>query len=399
LLMQGDRHYDYDAFGNLIRERRGTGQKLVTEYRYDCQHRLIGVTTPDGRRSSYRYDAFGRRIAKTVDGKTTEFFWQGDHLVAESSREHYRSYLYEPGSFRPLAMLDGKGPRKACPFYYQLDHLGTPQELTDFGGEIVWSAKYNAYGKVTHLAFGGGEQLEQPLRFQGQYFDAESGLHYNRHRYYDPEIGRYLTPDPVKLAGGLNQYQYTPNPTGWVDPLGLSGNCPPPNKPGCQAPDDTTGAKVDEGEPALPKPKLSASELAKKEVKRLNDSQGMHMVGKHDPEISETKWKQRAIDGTNPITGKTPRNKKGNSSSRFHSWEIMLKAYKLGTTRTEQGLTRFTGKDSQKADIVRMRLPGAGEGYIPNPKSEKNPELIQMNGFEMKFDPVTGVPFTLYPIK
>ncbi|MHC8402128.1 RHS repeat-associated core domain-containing protein [Pseudomonas sp. MDT1-17] len=227
LLMQGDRHYDYDAFGNLIRERRGTGQKLVTEYRYDCQHRLIGVTTPDGRCASYCYDAFGRRIAKIVDGHTTEFFWQGDNLVAESSREHYRSYVYEPGSFRPLAMLDGKGPRKACPFYYQLDHLGTPQELTDFGGEIVWSAKYNAYGKVTRLAFGGGEQLEQPLRFQGQYFDAESGLHYNRHRYYDPEVGRYLTPDPIKLAGGLNQYQYTPNPTGWVDPLGLSCNpCP-----------------------------------------------------------------------------------------------------------------------------------------------------------------------------
>ncbi|WP_077430624.1 RHS repeat-associated core domain-containing protein [Pseudomonas sp. C9] len=252
LLLQGDRHYDYDAFGNLIRERRGTAQKLVTDYRYDCQHRLIGVTTPDGRNSSYRYDAFGRRIAKTVDGHTTEFFWQGDNLIAESSREHYRSYIYEPGSFRPLAMLDGKGPHKACPFYYQLDHLGTPQELTDFGGEIVWSAKYNAYGKVTRLAFGGGEQLEQPLRFQGQYFDAESGLHYNRHRYYDPDVGRYLTPDPIKLAGGLNQYQYTPNPTGWVDPLGLSGNCPPPNKPGCSAPDDTTGARVDEGEPALP---------------------------------------------------------------------------------------------------------------------------------------------------
>ncbi|MHC8376143.1 RHS repeat-associated core domain-containing protein [Pseudomonas sp. MDT1-16] len=265
LLMQGDRHYDHDAFGNLIRERRGTAQKLVTEYRYDCQHRLIGVTTPDGRCSSYRYDAFGRRIAKTVDGHTTEFFWQGDNLAAESSREHYRSYVYEPGSFRPLAMLDGKGPRHACPFYYQLDHLGTPQELTDFGGEIVWSAKYNAYGKVTRLAFGGGEQLEQPLRFQGQYFDAESGLHYNRHRYYDPQVGRYLTPDPIKLAGGLNQYQYTPNPTGWIDPLGLSGNCPPPNKPGCQAPDEVAGATVAQGEPKVPQPKSRPQDFGSEE--------------------------------------------------------------------------------------------------------------------------------------
>ncbi|EJM14657.1 RHS repeat-associated core domain protein containing protein, partial [Pseudomonas sp. GM18] len=399
LLMQGDRHYDYDAFGNLIRERRGTGQKLVTEYRYDCQHRLVRVTLPDGSCASYRYDAFGRRIAKTVDGKTTEFFWQGDQVVAESSKEHYRSYVYEPGSFRPLAMLDGKGPRRACPFYYQLDHLGTPQELTDFGGEIVWSAKYNAHGKVTHLAFGGGEQLDQPLRFQGQYFDVESGLHYNRHRYYDPKVGRYLTPDPIKLAGGLNQYQYTPNPTGWVDPLGLSGNCPPPNKPGCQAPDDTTGVRVDEGEPELPKPKLSAAEVAKEKIKKLNDDQGMHMVGKHDPEVPDGKFKQRAIDGTDPITGKTPWHKNGNPSSRFYNWELMLQAYELATSRAANGLPPYTGRDRSNANIVRMKFPGAGEGYIPNPASKENPKLIKMNRIEMKFDRKTGIPFTLYPIQ
>ncbi|SDC80285.1 RHS repeat-associated core domain-containing protein [Pseudomonas koreensis] len=252
LLMQGDRHYDYDAFGNLIRERRGRDQQLVTEYRYDCQHRLIGLTRPDGSTASYQYDAFGRRIRKTVDGVCTEFFWQGDHLVAESSPTHHRSYVYEPGTFRPLALLDGKGPKKACPFYYQLDHLGTPQELTDYSGEIVWSAQYDAYGKVAAITLAGEDYLDQPLRFQGQYFDAESGLHYNRHRYYDSRLGRYLTPDPIKLAGGLNQYRYVPNPTGWVDPLGLNSNCSPPKKPGCEMPGGVGGAKVDEGEPQLP---------------------------------------------------------------------------------------------------------------------------------------------------
>nr|WP_237403061.1 RHS repeat-associated core domain-containing protein [Pseudomonas sp. MWU318] len=250
--MQGDRHYDYDAFGNLIRERRGRDQQLVTEYRYDCQHRLIGLTRPDGQTATYQYDAFGRRIRKTVDGQTTEFFWQGDHLVAESSPSHHRSYVYEPGTFRPLALLDGKGPKKACPFYYQLDHLGTPQELTDYSGEIVWSAQYDAYGKVAAITLAGEDYLDQSLRFQGQYFDAESGLHYNRHRYYDPRLGRYLTPDPIKLAGGLNQYRYVPNPTGWVDPLGLTSNCPPPNRPGCEVPGGIGGAKVDVGEPQLP---------------------------------------------------------------------------------------------------------------------------------------------------
>ncbi|WP_230203452.1 RHS repeat domain-containing protein, partial [Pseudomonas syringae] len=239
LLMQGDRHYDYDAYGNQTRERRGTGQRLVTEYRYDCQHRLIGVSLPGGSTASYKYDAFGRRIEKTVDGHTTEFLWQGERLIAESADNRYRSYIYEPGTFRPLAMLDGEGPLKAAPFYYQLDHLGTPQELTDYSGEIMWSAKYRAYGNLATLDIA---EIDNPLRFQGQYFDAETGLHYNRHRYYNPGTGRFLTPDPIKLAGGLNNYQYVPNPTGWVDPLGL--NC-------CPSPDSSatspTPAVLDEG--------------------------------------------------------------------------------------------------------------------------------------------------------
>ncbi|WP_371914542.1 RHS repeat-associated core domain-containing protein [Pseudomonas sp. 37 R 15] len=95
-------------------------------------------------------------------------------------------------------------------------HLGTPQELTTPDGEIVWSAHHRAYGEISRLDVG---KIDNPLRFQGQYYDQESGLHYNRHRYYHPNIGRYLTPDPVKLAGGINGYQYVPNPTGWVDPL------------------------------------------------------------------------------------------------------------------------------------------------------------------------------------
>jgi len=90
----------------------------------------------------------------------------------------------------------------------------------------MWSAKYCAYGNLATLDIA---EIDNPLRFQGQYFDAETGLHYNRHRYYNPGTGRFLTPDPIKLAGGLNSYQYVPNPTGWVDPLGLSSklaNCP-----------------------------------------------------------------------------------------------------------------------------------------------------------------------------
>lgn len=160
-----------------------------------------------------------------MDGRATEFLWQGERLIAESGPAHYRSYVYEPGTFRPLALLQGEG-ETAEPFYYQLDHLGTPQELTGTGGQILWSVKYRAYGSLAKVEV---EEIDNPLRFQGQYFDAETGLHYNRHRYYNAGTGSFLTPDPIKLAGGLNNYQYAPNPTGWVDPLGLNripGQCP-----------------------------------------------------------------------------------------------------------------------------------------------------------------------------
>lgn len=219
LMIQGDRHYDYDAFGNLISERRGNGHQLVTEYHYDCQHRLIGLTQPNGQTARYRYDPFGRRISKTAGDLTTEFFWQGDKLIAEHQADRHRSFVYEPDSFRPLALLEGFGPDETQPYHYQLDHLGTPQELTDPQGKFVWSAHYRAYGQISRLDI---EKVDNPLRFQGQYFDLESGLHYSRHRYYDPGLGRYLTQGPVKLAGGINVYRYAPNPTGWVDPLGLS---------------------------------------------------------------------------------------------------------------------------------------------------------------------------------
>ena len=128
--------------------------------------------------------------------------------------------------------------------------MGIPQELTAPDGEIVWSAHYRAYGQISRLDI---NKIDNPLRFQGQYFDPESGLHYNRHRYYNPDIGRYLTPDPVKLAGGINTYQYVPNPTGWVDPQGLH-SCPGENgcKPQTGADDTAQINRVDEGLPPAP---------------------------------------------------------------------------------------------------------------------------------------------------
>ncbi|MCX4216872.1 RHS repeat protein [Pseudomonas sp. MCal1] len=375
LLMQGDRHYDYDAFGNLIRERRGRAQQLVTEYRYDSQHRLIGLTRPDGTSATYQYDAFGRRIRKTVDGQTTEFFWQGDHLIAESSEQQHRSFIYEPGTFRPLAMLDGKGPKRACPFYYQLDHLGTPQELTDYSGDIVWSAKYSAYGKVTSLELATEDYLNQPLRFQGQYFDDESGLHYNRHRYYDPEVGRYLTPDPVKLAGGLNQYRYVPNPTGWVDPLGLTSNCPPPNRPGCPVPDGVGGSVVDKGEPQLPKMtaqerRAKIDELAEANAYRRLDemekaTRDAHSLEKHGKQTTLASQQERSMTGRNPTTGvievytngrRAGQPKIPSAATHFFSYRDQLNAI-----HRAQLIFRRNGQMASKEPMNMGKV--VGEGY------------------------------------
>ena len=124
---------------------------------------------------------------------------------------------------------------KAQPFdavaFYQCDHLGTPQELTDMNGEIAWAAEYKAWGYAYDALSKAGRQagLKQPLRFQGQYYDHETGLHYNRHRYYDPHSGRFVSKDPIGLRGGMNNHAYAINPVHWVDPSGLDveGNADP----------------------------------------------------------------------------------------------------------------------------------------------------------------------------
>ncbi|WP_235862891.1 RHS repeat-associated core domain-containing protein [Vibrio ruber] len=139
---------------------------------------------------------------------------------------HYQTYLYEYGSFKPLALVTGEGADNATPYFYHLDQIGTPLEITDATGAVAWSVDYHSYGNV---AYQRKAEIVSPLRFQGQYYDAETGLHYNRHRYYSPSTGRFITPDPIGLAGGLNNYQYVKNPTGWIDPLGLTqcvGSCP-----------------------------------------------------------------------------------------------------------------------------------------------------------------------------
>jgi RHS repeat-associated protein len=221
-----DQEYAYDAWGNLIEKRSGMG-KLQT-FVYDCENRLVKAETlVNGKLESsgfYRYDSLGRRVGKqsVVNGviEQKHFLWQGLRMLREERPGQSSLYLYEPGSYAPLARLDQAEGEEQKLYYFHTDQIGTPLEMTDREGQIVWQATYKAWGSVEKLTV---NAVEQNLRFQGQYFDDETGLHYNTFRYYDPEVGRFVTQDPIGLSGGFNLYRYAANSTGWIDPFGLTG--------------------------------------------------------------------------------------------------------------------------------------------------------------------------------
>lgn len=114
----------------------------------------------------------------------------------------------------PLFMKDGDDY-----YFYQNDHLGTPQKIIATNGAVVWSAKYSSFGKAI---VDPSSTIINNLRFPGQYYDSETGLHYNYHRYYDVKLGIYLRADPTGLDGGSNVYLYSlANPIGLIDMYGL----------------------------------------------------------------------------------------------------------------------------------------------------------------------------------
>ena len=235
LLRRGDREFEYggadrlikadgatlvyDEAGNLIEKRRAGS---VIRYSYDTDDRLIAVDSKEGGRIEFSYDAFGRRIAKNTKDGEIGFLWDGDVLLSERRGDGSNEYVFGPGSYEPLCRFEGASFET-----YHNDHIGTPRELTDELGQLVWSASYDAYGRVSQLR---ADKTDNRIRFQGQYEDGETGLYYNRFRYYDPEVGRYIGKDPIGLLGGSNPYAYTSNPVNWVDPLGLQQGCPPTYK-------------------------------------------------------------------------------------------------------------------------------------------------------------------------
>ncbi len=229
-----DRRWDYDPHGNVTEKQSGrhTRQQFV----WNAEHQLTEARSE--RRgvkqlTTYGYDAFGRRSWKKDGFGITQFIWDGNRLLSEIRGARSLTWVYDDDGFVPLAQISataGETVEQADIHWYHTDQVGMPRELTDTRGEVSWRADYRAWGNTLKVEYPSKqwdeETVYQPLRFQGQYYDAETGLHYNRFRYYDPDAGRFISQDPVGLAGGLNLYAYAPNPLTWIDPLGLT-KCKP----------------------------------------------------------------------------------------------------------------------------------------------------------------------------
>ena len=226
--------YRHDACGRVIEKRveENGFRPRVWRMAWDGLSQLVALETPEGEIWHYAYDPLGRRVARLLDGNGgVAYQWEGDRLIAEAPMTasgevcwgNARHWVYEADSFRPLAQIEN-----GILHYIVTDHLGTPRELfSEDGEQINWRAELSLWGEMAghrrpKAANDDVPPISCPIRFQGQWHDPESGLHYNRFRYYDAEATQYLSPDPIGLEGGLRPQAYVADPNGWVDPLGLS---------------------------------------------------------------------------------------------------------------------------------------------------------------------------------
>ena len=243
-----DYFYHYDCEGNLVfkefrtLDRAGVsvplgGQKAHLEeelgitfrafgagWRYDWQSdgMLSRVVRPDGKEVSFAYDALGRRIRKSFAGTTTHFVWDGNiplHEWTEEAEENVVTWLFEQDTFVPAAKLVANGE---C-FSIVSDYLGTPLQAFDNNGNKIWEQELDIFGRKRRK--GNNKSSFIPFKYQGQYEDIETGLYYNRFRYYDSCIGNYISQDPIRLASNsVNLYSYISDSNSWLDIFGLFGS-------------------------------------------------------------------------------------------------------------------------------------------------------------------------------
>ena len=215
--------YTYDALGNLIYRQLPDGENQY--YQYDLENQLVRaeIKKPAGNTEiwTYAYDPFGRRLSKerqdklawaSTDPKRTHFVWDGTRLLQEYTYKGSYTYIYtDQDSYEPLAQVfyDNQDEAQYLAYFHN-DQVGIPREMTDIHGNLLWYGEYTAWGRLKkdERVY---KNAHQPFRLQNQYFDEETGLHYNLMRYYEPEAGRFVNQDPIGLLGGDNLYLFAPN--------------------------------------------------------------------------------------------------------------------------------------------------------------------------------------------
>ena len=239
----GNIRYEHDELGRItLRQKSRLSHKPDSwRYAWDAENRLTDVTTPDGTRWRYLYDPLGRRLAKQQLARNGEpvveetyFIWDGTTLCEQTSTSvelpNPITVTWDHQGLRPITQTEritsADAPQVEVDqrfFSIVTDLIGSPCELIDEQGDIAWRTRTTLWGTTTWNA---DATAQTPLRMPGQYFDPETGLHYNFHRHYDPETARYLTPDPLGLSPAPNPATYVHNPHTWADPLGLAPDYP-----------------------------------------------------------------------------------------------------------------------------------------------------------------------------
>jgi RHS repeat-associated protein len=211
--------YEHDLDGNVVSKVEPDGGRWA--YRWNGAGMMVEVVRPDSVRVAFKYDGFARRIAKqvmTADGavtRETQFVWDGHTVVHElDSGFELTTWHWEPETFTPVAK-ESRGRKWSI----ASDHLGTPTEMYDESGRLALKMQLDLFGMPN---FSAGEAGDCPWRWPGQYADEETGLYYNRFRYYDPDAGKYISQDPIGLTGGLALYAYVFDSLTLTDVFGLS---------------------------------------------------------------------------------------------------------------------------------------------------------------------------------
>ena len=360
--------YTYDALGNLIYRQLPNGENQY--YQYDLENQLVRaeIKKPAGNTEiwTYAYDPFGRRLSKerqdklawtSTDPKRTHFVWDGSRLLQEYTYKGCYTYIYtDQDSYEPLAQVfDNAKDGKQYFAYFHTDQIGIPREMTDIHGNLLWYGEYTAWGRLKK-----DERIykdaHQPFRLQNQYFDEETGLHYNFFRYYEPDTGRFINQDPIGLFGGDNLYSFGNQVLDFIDPLGLK----------------IYGHRKNGTFRKKPGPKSKKKSAGKGEcIQNKKDGDAREALHKEDLDA------QYGADRI--LSQKHLRNKKGEIVSdpltgESRKLDFVIKgAGKNGGGHAQEVTSKTASKSSQLAKEERIR--GVGGVYVRDGKS-----LVHVDG-------------------